>query len=180
MNPPIRQARTGIVAVVSIALAFAAFAATAAPARAIDLTTPSGLSRLLAAYELTASVRGIATFDTIPTAAQADTLAALGLHVQRMENVPLAVVAGTVSQLQAAVLTGAATDVYPDEAIQLFDTASTDAMGTATLRAAGLTGAGVTVGVVDSGCDASHPDLANQVVHNVKLYSTEYANQNPD
>ena len=31
--------------------------------------------------------------------------------------------------------------------------------------------------VVDSGCDASHPDLADHVVHNVKLYSGEYANQ---
>jgi serine protease AprX len=32
------------------------------------------------------------------------------------------------------------------------------------------------VAVVDSGCDASHPDLADHVVHNVKLYSGEYAN----
>ena len=48
------------------------------------------------------------------------------------------------------------------------------------LRAAGLTGKGVTVAVVDSGCDASHPDLADHVAHNVKLYSTEYANLAPD
>jgi serine protease AprX len=53
-------------------------------------------------------------------------------------------------------------------------------MGAATLRAAGLTGQGVTVGVVDSGCDASHPDLADHVAHNVKLYSGEYVNLPPD
>jgi serine protease AprX len=53
-------------------------------------------------------------------------------------------------------------------------------MGAAALRAAGYTGKGVTVGVVDSGCDASHPDLANRVKHNVKLYSGEYANLPPD
>ncbi len=180
MNPPTHQARIGVAAVLSLALAFAAFASSASSVRAIGLDDTSGLSRLLAAYGPTASVRGIATFDAIPTAAQADALAALGLHVQRMENVPLAIVAGTVSQLQAAVLSGAATDVYPDEAIELFDTASTDAMGTATLRAAGLTGHGVTVAVVDSGCDASHPDLADHVAHNVKLYSGEYANLPPD
>jgi serine protease AprX len=53
-------------------------------------------------------------------------------------------------------------------------------MGAATPRANGFTGKGVTVAVVDSGCDASHPDLADHVVHNVKLYSAEYANVAPD
>ena len=37
----------------------------------------------------------------------------------------------------------------------------------------------MTVAVVDSGCDASHPDLANRVKHNVILVSGEYANQHP-
>src|SRR5688500_221993 len=53
-------------------------------------------------------------------------------------------------------------------------------MGAAVPRAAGLTGRGVTVAVVDSGCDASHPDLADHVAHNVKLYSGEYVNLPPD
>jgi serine protease AprX len=53
-------------------------------------------------------------------------------------------------------------------------------MGAAAARTAGFSGAGVTVAVVDSGCDASHPDLADHVVHNVKLYSAEYANLPPD
>jgi serine protease AprX len=38
----------------------------------------------------------------------------------------------------------------------------------------------VAVAVIDSGCDASHPDLADHVVHNVKLYSAEYGNIPPD
>jgi serine protease AprX len=101
-----------------------------------------------------------------------------------MRHVPLALVAGSIASMEAAVVNGTAQDVYPDEPIELLDTASSDAMGAAPVRAAGFTGSGVTVAIVDSGCDASHPDLGDHVVHNVKLYSAEYANvpgcQQPD
>ena len=142
---------------------------------------PNGLSRMLASYDLTASIRGIATFDTVPTALQVAALKANGIvAVQPMKRVPLAIVFGTVASMQQAVASGAANDIYPDEAIELLDTASSDAMGAAATRAAGLTGKGVTVAVVDSGCDATHPDLAKRVVRNVKLYSGEYVNVRPD
>ena len=48
------------------------------------------------------------------------------------------------------------------------------------LRSKGFTGKGITVGVVDSGCDATQPDLAKRVKHNVTLLSAEYANGAPD
>ena len=170
---------------IAAALALAALLgpATSGRVRALELPlgdTP-GLSALLASpASAVGTVRGIATFDSVPTAGDVAALEGLGLTVQPMRHVPLALVAGTAASMQAAVLNGTAQDVYPDEPIQLFDTASSDAMGSATLRAAGLTGKGVTVAVVDSGCDASHPDLADHVVHNVKLYSAEYANVPPD
>src|SRR5918998_331693 len=124
--------------------------------------------------------RGIATFDAVPSGLQINALRGLGLTVQPLRNVPLALVLGPVAALEAAVTTGVVNDVYPDERLEYLDTTSTDAMGTATLRAAGLTGKGITVGVVDSGCDASHPDLADHVTHNVKVVSAEYANVPPD
>ena len=139
-----------------------------------------GLSRLLAATDGAGLVRGIATFDAPPDTTQVAALQALGLAVQPLRRVPLAVVHGPVTVMEAAVALGLAADVYPDEAIELLDTASADAMGAAATRVEGLTGAGVTVAVVDSGCDASHPDLADHVAHNVKLYSGEYANLRPD
>ncbi|MEU2612992.1 S8 family serine peptidase [Micromonospora sp. NPDC007271] len=139
---------------------------------------PVGLSRLLASANPTG--RGIATFGTVPTSLQVQALNSLGLTVQPMRHLPLALVSGPVDAMRAAVATRVAADVYPDEPIRLLDTASTDAMGAAQLRAAGLTGKGVTVAVVDSGCDATHPDLADHVEHNVSLVSAEYANIPPD
>jgi len=178
--------RTRLIAVAAaLALALAAMVSPAyvGRARALDLSGGStpGLSALLASPASgLGAIRGIATFGSVPSAAQVAALEGLGLVVQPMRHVPLALVAGTAASMQAAVLNGMVIDVYPDEPIELFDTASSDAMGAAALRAAGLTGQGVTVGVVDSGCDASHPDLADHVVHNVKLYSAEYANIPPD
>jgi serine protease AprX len=139
-----------------------------------------GLDRLVAGSAPLTVVRGIATLDAVPTAANVAALQGAGLVVQPMEHLPLALVRGTVASIQTAVRSGAANDVYPDDPIELFDRASADAMGTAAPRAAGFTGKGVTVAVVDSGCDASHPDLSDHVVHNVKLYSPEYANVPPD
>jgi serine protease AprX len=153
---------------------------SARPASGQTVGDTPGLSRLLAAYEGAGLTRGIATFDAVPGTTQVAALRGLGLAVQPMRHVPLAVVHGTIAAMETAVATGVASDVYPDEPVELFDTASSNAMGAATTRAAGLTGAGVTVAVVDSGCDASHPDLADHVVHNVKLYSGEYANIRPD
>ena len=164
----------------ALALALATTAAGLTPARAVALELPSGLGQLLAAYGPGALTRGIATFDGAPTGTQATALAGLGLSVQRMRHLPLALVYGPVGAMKAAVSAGLASDVYPDTAIEYFDTASANAMGGAAARAAGLTGQGMTVAIIDSGCDASHPDLADHVVHNVKVYSGEYLNQSPD
>jgi serine protease AprX len=145
-----------------------------------DAAAPAGLARLVAGAGAAGVTTGIATFGAVPTAAQTAALESLGLTVQPMRHLPLALVRGDMAALEAAVSTGVAEDVYPDEQLQYFDTVSSDAMGGAATRADGLTGEGVTVAVVDSGCDASHPDLADHVTHNVKVVSAEYANVTPD
>jgi serine protease AprX len=163
----------GLVAVIAAATSGAASAA-------LPTGEPTvGIDRLTAGYDSLAVVRGIATFDAVPTALDVASLEAYGLTVQPMQNLPLALVRGTVGSMSAAVTGGAANDVYPDDKVELLDTASSDAMGAAIPRANGFTGKATTVAVVDSGCDASHPDLADHVVHNVKLYSAEYLNIPP-
>jgi serine protease AprX len=163
-------------AVLLAALALGASAPASLPAGEPTV----GLDQLTAAYSPLTVVRGIATFDAVPSAADVAALKAAGLTVQPMKHLPLALVSGTVQAMAGVVAAGTANDVYADTPIELFDKASADAMGAAIPRANGFTGKGVTVAVVDSGCDASHPDLADHVVHNVKLYSAEYVNIPPD
>jgi serine protease AprX len=174
-----RSRLAGAAAVLALAVSAATLGNPTGRAAAIG-SLPTGLSQLAAANDLATVTRGIAVLSAVPTEGQVAILESLGLAVQPMRNVPLALVAGTVGAMQAAVGAGVAEDVYPDLPIELLDTTSSDAMGSAAARAAGYTGAGITVAVVDSGCDASHPDLADHVVHNVKLYSPEYLNLAPD
>lgn len=141
---------------------------------------PTGIRAIDRLVGVAGITTGIATLDAAPAAAVTDALREIGLDVQPMRHLPLAIVRGPIAAMRAAVALGLARDVYPDEPIHLLDTASSDAMGAAGPRQAGLTGKGVTVAVVDSGCDASHPDLADHVAHNVKLVSPEYVNVVPD
>ncbi|MEQ4522848.1 S8 family peptidase [Nocardioides kribbensis] len=151
---------------------------SAADLAALRATRP-GLDRLLATGAL--EDRAVVSFAAAPSAAQVAALRDLGLVVQPMQRLPLALVQGSTAQLVAAVAGGTALDAHPDEELDLLDTASSDVVSSSpgaarALRARGLTGEGVTVGVVDSGCDATHPDLADHVDHNVTLVSPEYVN----
>jgi len=162
---------------------------TPVPAEATTLTTTPlslvdhpGLTRLLDVG--TPTNMGIARLDSLATAGDIAALQALGLKVQPMKALPLALVHGDVAAMTSAVTTGVALDVYPDERLLHLDTASSNETSSSpaaaeALRANGFTGKGITVGVIDSGCDATHPDLADHVVHNVQLFSPEYANQTP-
>ncbi|CAI9404970.1 S8 family serine peptidase [Nocardioides sp. T2.26MG-1] len=166
-----------------VASASTAAAPTGTPTAVALAATHRGLDRLLT--DGTPNGRAIVTFDAVPTAAEVGALRALGLTVQPMSHLPLALVDGPVAAMVRAVAGGIGLDVYPDERLQLLDTPATEAMSSSpaaarALRARGFTGKGVTVGVVDSGCDATHSDLADHVVRNVSLLSPEYANAGTD
>jgi serine protease AprX len=136
------------------------------------------------------AARGLASLAAVP-AAPADRLLAvarlegkgggavaalegLGLQAVPLRNLPLALVAGTKDQLTSAVRGGAALDVYPDEQLRFYSAESTAAIKADVTRAAGFTGDGVGVAIVDSGIDATHPDLADHVSHNFKMIGPEY------
>ncbi|MGQ0846372.1 MAG: S8 family serine peptidase [Sporichthyaceae bacterium] len=169
----------------ALALVLVAGLSTPATASPTSEPLPTGLSRLLAsATAPTASA--IATFPAAPSPADLSALAGLGLTVQGLDNLPLALVAGPVELLRRAVTTGLARDVYPNERLRSYAEKpqprqapvaireSGASIGAEALHAKGLTGRGVGVAIVDSGVDATHPDLADHVAHNVKVVGPGY------
>ena len=123
------------------------------------------------------SVDGIATFGGVmPTSSQLDALRGLGLRVQGFRNLPLALLRGPRPALFDAVAGGIAADVYPNERLELYSYASDLSMRVQEVHATGINGAGVGVAIVDSGIDATHPDLMHRVTHNMKIVDGSAAN----
>lgn len=155
----------------------AALALSSAVAQEIHAApaVPTGLSTILASgIPDSEPVRAVAMFDRVPTASDVSALRALGLIAQPLRYLPMALTKGTVPQLQRAVDTGVASDIYLDMPLQYHSKESTAAMSADITRALGFDGRGVGIAIVDSGIDASHPDLINRVVRNVRVYSAEY------
>lgn len=157
----------------------------------LPAATGKGLEKLQQlAVDPATQLLGIATFDglTAPNANLLAGLRGLGITAQPLQSLPMAYVLGTRAQLEAAVTSGAARDVYPNERLQHYgrtgissasvptSTDSTGATGALDVHQLGITGAGVGIAIVDSGIDATHPALADHVTHNVKVISPEYLN----
>src|SRR5256885_5624093 len=137
----------------------------------------SGLSRLATApLNVDGSSDGVATFGgATPTSAQLDALRALGLRVQGLDQLPLALLRGPRGAMFDAVSRGAASDVYPNEKLRYYSAASDMAIRANEVQALGIDGSGVGVAIVDSGIDATPPDLARRVTHNVKIIESDTA-----
>ncbi len=140
-------------------------------------TASRGLSRILASPDLPggrleaiAKLRGARS-----SQAQGEALRSLGLQVQLMRRLPLALVRGTRGQLVEAVRSRAALDVYPNEALRYYSAESNASMRANIAQVEGIRGGGVGVAIVDTGIDATHPDLTDHVTHNMKIVSPEYA-----
>ena len=181
--PSISHGRVVRLGPVAIGFLIAALMATAIPhVAAASSATPTGLSQLLAAKGPSAVTRGIVKLSEHPVGFPG--CRPEGPRPHRAADAQGAPGPGrghASAPMQRAVASGAALDVpgqrhpAPRHHVRRRDGCRRSRKG--------FTGqGGVTVAVVDSGCDASHPDLADHVVHNVILASAEYLNirQNGD
>ena len=140
-----------------------------------DATVTGGVSiglellDLVSALPDTSAIDVVVTYTSAPTQADLDRLVLLGIPGgTRFRRLPMVVVNATKQQIRAIAALPAVRSVWSNTTLSFFDDASADQIGLdevasdPELRTAGgsvPTGAGVTVAVIDSGIDTTHPDL---------------------
>ena len=138
------------------------------------------LLRLVGGLPDSSSINVIITYRFYPTSADLADLVSLGIAGGTLYRaLPMVVVNATPSQIDAIAGLPHVRSVYANRTLSFFDDVSRASIGLeevaddAELRPAGLalTGAGVTIAVLDSGVDAGHPDLpfGTKVMQNVRL-----------
>jgi serine protease AprX len=166
---------TRILARLSIALLFvASLIIGATPARAagawIDPARESQLSTLAPAARITA----IANFDPAVTSAAAVAAAVqnIGAGTVTFANLDSVAVLATASQITQIANISGITEVYANRQLQSFMREANAQIGADRVwEQLGVTGKGIGVAILDSGVDATHPDLAfgTKTVQNIKV-----------
>lgn len=103
-----------------------------------------------------------------------DAIARHGGEARAFNNFPVIAAEGTSEAILATARVEGVTAIEANTPITFFDVAPSHAIGADTARAAapdglGVNGSGVTVGIIDSGADGTHPDLRNRLNRNVKV-----------
>ncbi len=145
--------------------------------RSVDLELLNALSGL----PDTSSIDVIVTYRATPGPSDLDDLRALGIPGGTIfRRLPMVVVDATPSQIKAIASLPAVRSVYANRTLGFLDQESRALIGLDEVTAdpalprpggGALSGAGTTIAVLDSGVDATHPDLpyGTKVVGNVRL-----------
>lgn len=163
--------------IASVSLAASLLIATPIAARAVTPTKPD--IRLAAGAGLTAPVEFLVSFDAARTSSAAVSRAILsaGGKVHPYSQFPVVGGQGSAAAVAAAAAVNGVRVIEPNASIKFLDVAPLHALGVDTVSASspqglGVNGSGVTVGVIDSGADGTHPDLASRLKRNVKVAVT--------
>ena len=138
----------------------------------LPATLDSVLSDLLKRATPGQLIEAVVTFDHSPTAGDITAVMARGVQVLPFQRLPMIGVRGTSSQISRLSTLAGARSIYANRALTYFLDESVPLIGADRVWSQlDYTGRGVTVAVIDSGIDATHPDLpfGSKVIQNVKV-----------
>lgn len=170
-------------AVLLLILVFALAPARVGTAAAPPVIDPL-LQQVLASAGPLEQVQAIVTFQSRPTTLALNILKLSGVRIKPLSVLPMVAIQGTRLQVTSATSLGipGLVSIYYNRPLQYFLDESTAVIGApAVWNDLGLTGEGVTVAVLDSGIDGTHPDLlfGSKVVQNVKVLPDPFAVTGP-
>lgn len=116
----------------------------------------------------------IVTYDHYPTTSDQLALETLGLDTFLFNNLPMIAIKGTSLEIEATFLLSGIRSIYADKELEYFLDESVSYIEADRVwndSKLGYLGEGVTVAVIDSGIDATHPDLllGEKTIQNVKI-----------
>ncbi|HEY8488085.1 MAG TPA: S8 family serine peptidase [Thermaerobacter sp.] len=158
--------------VAGLVLALTLVVALVAPARPSHaaVEVDQVLARLLATA--TGPVEAVLTFDHRPTEAEVAAIQASGVQVHTFRVLPMVAVKGTAAQIKGLLGLPGLISAYANRQLEYLLDESVPLIGADRVwKELGYTGKGVTIAILDSGIDATHPDLpyGDKVVENVKI-----------
>lgn len=128
------------------------------------------LQQALATAAADAALTVILTYDRPPDAADMAAVTATGAAAYRFRWLPMIAARGTAAQVQALLNQPGLVSAYLNRDISFYLNGSVPYIGADRVWSdLGFTGAGVTVAVLDTGIDGTHPDLSSRLKANVKI-----------